>query len=91
MSNLRDSMGILNDLQPSSKDGKVIISVLTAFFQDFLIKIDDKFTEIKSEFSAMSERQGIKTTQFEHEVEQLKKHVMKLSENVNGCPGTKIS
>ena len=82
MTNFRDSMGILNDLQPSSKDGKAITSVLTAFFQDFLIKIDDMFSEIKSEFSAMSERQGVKTTKLEHEVEQLKKHVMKLEEKI---------
>ena len=30
----------------------------------------------------MSERQGMKTTQLEHEVEQLKKHVMKLEEKI---------
>ena len=53
MANLRDSMGILNDQQPS-KDGKAITFALTAFFQDFLIKIDDMLTEIKSKFSAMS-------------------------------------
>ena len=34
---------------------------LTAFFQDFLIKID-MFTEIKSELSAMSYRQQVKIT-----------------------------
>ena len=39
-------------------------------------------TKIISEFFAMSERQGVKTTQLPHEVEQLKKHVMKLEEKI---------
>ena len=73
-------MGILNDIQPSSKDGKAITSALTTFFQDFWTKIYDMLTEIKYEFPAMSERQGVNTTQLQHEVEQLKKHVMKLEE-----------
>ena len=65
----------LNDYQPSSKDGKVLVPAVLSIFHTFQAKMDDMFKELRSEFLKACSERDKKIEKMDGEIVLLKKKV----------------
>ena len=77
-----ESISLLTNLQPSSKDGKTIVSALVDFFKSYEAKILSMFSDMHSEFIELMKSSSEKVKQVEMEVTTLKKKIAKLEDKL---------
>ena len=78
-----DSLKDLNDLQPTSKDGKTLIPVLVKLFENFEKKFEGMLFEMKEELKSSLDQQKSKVSDLEREVKVLKDKVKKMESNID--------
>ena len=73
----------LNDYQPKSQDGKVLVPAVLSIFQSFQTKMDEMFKELRDEFMKACSERDKKIERMDGEIVQLKKKVSILEAKVD--------
>ena len=77
-----DLFQALNDLKPTNKDTKALISALVCFLGNFQNKFEAMFSDFKTEVLSSLEERDNKITQVQSEVAILKKQISKLEKRI---------
>ena len=83
MDNFEEFGSLLNDLQPTSKDGKSLKTALVSFLQDFPKQIVNMFTVMKAEFIHECRERNEKLLELQNEVKYLNNKVTQLEDKID--------
>ena len=73
----------LNDYQPKSQDGRVLVPAVLSIFHSFQTKMEDMFKELQSEFMKACSERDRKIERMDGEIVQLRKKVSILEAKVD--------
>ena len=73
----------LNDLNLTSKDGKALVPVMTAFFKAYQENLNFMLEKSKEDFVKICQQKDATISQFQNQINGLKKKVEKLEEQVD--------
>ena len=76
------NMEALNEIQPTSKDCKLLIPALINFLNSFETKYEEMFTSMKTEFLAAITERDSKIVNMENETSLLKKRILALEDRI---------
>ena len=77
-----DVFAALNELKPTNKDSKALLTALVGFLGNFQNKMETMFMDLRSEFLNSLEEKDKKINEVQSEVSVLKKHISKLEERI---------
>ena len=83
MDNFEEFGTLLNDLQPTSKDGKSLKTALVSFLQDFPKQMVNMFNEKKAEFIQECRERNEELLELQGEVKYLNNKVTQLEDKID--------
>ena len=80
--NMTEDLKLLSDIQPTSRDGKLIIPAIVSFFQDYQERFLNMFEKLQSEFTELCKSKDVKVEMLEGEIKTLKHQISKLNDKI---------